>query len=86
MNGLIKGSASIIHQNLDFFNSLSDIEQVVVYGHSFYEVDWPYMEEIVKYIGIDKPWAISYHVPEDLKRIDSFVKKMDLKKVREVKW
>lgn len=86
MNGLIKGSASIIHQNLDFFNSLSDIEQVVVYGHSFYEVDWPYMEEIVKHIGIDKPWAISYHVPEDLKRIDSFVKKKGLKKVREFKW
>jgi len=44
------------------------------------------MEEIVKHIGIDKPWAISYHVPEDLKRIDSFVKKIDLKKVREFKW
>ena len=86
MNGLIKVSSSIIHQNLDFFNSLSDIEQVIVYGHSFYEVDWPYMEEIVKHIGIDKPWAISYHVPEDLKRIDSFVKKIDLKKVREFKW
>lgn len=86
MNGLIKGSASIIHQNLDFFNSLSDIEQVVVYGHSFYEVDWPYMEEIVKHIGIDKPLAISYHVPEDLKRIDSFVKKKGLKKVREFNW
>lgn len=86
MNGLIKVSSSIIHQNLDFFNSLSDIEQVIVYGHSFYEVDWPYMEEIVKHIGIDKPWAISYHVSEDLKRIDSFVKKIDLKKVREFKW
>ena len=86
MNGLIKDSASIIHQNLDFFNNLSDIEQVVVYGHSFYEVDWPYMEEIVKYIGIDKPWAISYHVSEDLVRIASFVKKMGLKKVREFKW
>ena len=84
MNGLIKGSASIIHKNLDFFNSLSDIEQVVVYGHSFYEVDWPYMEEIVKHIGIDKSWTISYHVPEDLKRIDSFVKKMDLKKSKRI--
>ena len=86
MNGLIKDSASIIHQNLDFFNSLSDIEQVVVYVHSFYEVDLPYMEEIVRHIGIDKSWVMSYHVPKDLERIDSFVKKMGLKNVRKFKW
>lgn len=35
MNGLIKDSNAIIHQNQNFFNSLSDIEQVAVYGHSF---------------------------------------------------
>lgn len=66
MNRLVKDSASIISKNQDFFNSLSDIEQVIVYGHSFYEVDWPYMEEVVKQIGSDKPWAISYHKPERL--------------------
>ena len=86
MNGLIKGSASIIHQNLDFFNSLSDIEQVVVYGHSFYEVDWPYLEEIVKQIGKDKSWSISYHEPKDLKQIESFVQKVDLKNVKTFNW
>lgn len=82
MNGLIKDSASIIRQKQNFFNSLSNIEQVVVYGHSFYEVDWPYMEEIVKRIGIDKLWAISYYSTKDLERIDSFVKKMGLKNVK----
>lgn len=86
MNGLIKDSASIIRQKQDFFYSLFDIEQVVVYGHSFYEVDWPYMEEIVKYIGIDKPWAISYYSPKDLEQIESFIKKMGLKNVKTFNW
>lgn len=81
MNGLVKDTAAIISRNREFFNELSDIEHVVVYGHSFYEVDWPYLEEIVKQIGTDMPWSISYHTSEDLKRIDSFVKHSQLNHV-----
>lgn len=82
MNALVKDSTSIIHQNQEFFDSLSDIEQVIVYGHSFYEVDWPYMKEIMKHIGISKPWAISYYNQKDLVQIKSFIKEMSLKNVR----
>lgn len=86
MNSLTKDSTSIIHQNLNFFNGLSDIEQVVIYGHSFYEVDWPYMEEIVKHIGIDKPWTISYYCSNDLVQIYSFLQKNKLKNVKTFIW
>ena len=86
MNRLVKDSASIISKNQDFFNSLSDIEQVIVYGHSFYEVDWPYMEEVVKQIGSDKPWAISYHNLKDLTQIDSFIRKVGLKNAKRFAW
>lgn len=82
MNGLVKDSTSIIHQNQEFFDSLSDIEQVIVYGHSFYEVDWPYMKEIVKQIGIRKLWAISYYNSKDLVQIKSFIEEVNLKNVR----
>ena len=81
MNGLIKNTAAIINQNQIFFSSLTDIEQVVVYGYSFNEVDWPYMEEIVKNIGISKPWAISYHATEDLMRIKTFEDKSGINNV-----
>lgn len=86
MNGLVKDSTSIIRQNKDFFDSLSDIEQIVVYGHSFYEVDWPYMEEIVKHVGTVKPWSISYYSRKDLEQINDFVKKMGLKNVKTFNW
>lgn len=82
MNGLVKNTATIISKNKDFFNGLADIKQVGVYGHSFYEVDWPYLEKVVKQTGEDTPWLITYHTDEDLKRIDSFRKKVHLSQVR----
>lgn len=86
MNDLVKDSAFIIRQNKDFFNGLSDVEQIVVYGHSFYEVDWPYMKEIVKHVGTDKPWAISYYSQKDLERINDFATKMGLTNVKTFSW
>lgn len=46
MNEFVKDCEYIINANQDFFKGLSNIEQVVVYGHSFSEIDWPYMREI----------------------------------------
>lgn len=86
MNGLVKDSTFIIRQNTDFFSGLSDIEQIVVYGHSFYEVDWAYMKEIVKQVGTDIPWTVSYHSSKDLERINDFVTKIGLTNVRTFNW
>lgn len=86
MNNHVKDTSYIIHKNQSFFNDLSDIERVIVYGHSFYNVDWPYMEEIVKHVGTDNPWSISYHEAKDLQQIDSFVQKKQLKNVVKFQW
>ena len=81
MNELLKDTTAIIREHQKFFSSLSNIECVVVYGHSFNEVDWPYMEEIVRCIGVEKPWYISQHSAEDSKNIHSFASALGLKKV-----
>ena len=82
MNTLLKDTTTIIRNNQNFFQSLSNIEQVIVYGHSLNEVDWPYMKEIVNNIGLDKQWRISQHSNEDSKRIDSFIREMGLNNVK----
>lgn len=82
MNGWVKDTVAIIGRNKEFFNGLSDIKQVFVYGLSFYEVDWPYLEEVVKQTGEDIPWLISYHTDEDWERIESFILKSQLNHVR----
>ncbi|WP_195667176.1 bacteriophage abortive infection AbiH family protein [Phocaeicola vulgatus] len=86
MNEFVKDCEYIINANQDFFKGLSNIEQVVVYGHSFSEIDWPYMREIAKQIGKNKPWIISYHEDKDLIQIDSFIKAHELKKVTKFLW
>jgi hypothetical protein len=44
------------------------------------------MEEIVKHVGVVKPWNISYYCPKDIERINDFVNKMGLKNVKTFKW
>ena len=81
MNNLLKDTTTIIRNNQNFFQSLSNIVQVIVYGHSLNEVDWPYMKEIANNIGLDKQWRILQHSNEDSKRIDSFIREMRLNNV-----
>lgn len=60
-NGLKKNTNEIITNNRDFFARLSNTKKVFVIGHSLAEVDWPYFNEIRKYIAKDAKWQISYH-------------------------
>lgn len=73
MNELVKDTNGIIKHNQAFFNSLGDITKVVVIGHSFYPVDYPYMIEVVQQTGTTVLWTISYHTQNDIERIKNFV-------------
>ena len=86
MNEMVKNAESIIRKHQDFFNNLFGIERVVVYGHSFGEIDWPYMDEIIKQIGNDKTWSVSYHTCGDLKQIESFFKTRVLDNFKVFRW
>ncbi len=51
---LKKDTNTIIRENQDFFNSLSDLREIRIYGHSLSSVDVPYFEEIFRHINIEK--------------------------------
>ena len=69
MNTYRKPVNDIIKQHSVFFESLKDINQVVVYGHSLSSIDMPYFQEIVNHIGEYKVWRISSHGYDDTDRI-----------------
>ncbi len=81
MNCRLKDTSSIIRQNQFFFNCLSEINQIIVLGHSLNEIDWPYMKEEISKTGKDKSWHISYHSQQDLHQIDIFKREMGLSNV-----
>lgn len=74
-----KKSDEIIKKYRDYFEGLSDIENIVVIGHSLSYVDYPYFREIVRKISRVK-WNIGWHSSSDLKRIREFVDVIGIKK------
>lgn len=59
-----------------FFDGLSDIDTVIVIGHSLSEVDMEYFEKICSEIHSDAKWIFSCHDSAGLKAISALVKTM----------
>ena len=66
MNELVKNYRDNIRKHQDFFNRLIDVKQIITYGHSMSEIDWPYFEEIINKTGRDIPWRISCFSETDI--------------------
>lgn len=71
-----KNSRQIIKEHESFFDGLSDIDTVIVIGHSLSEVDMEYFEKICSEIHSDAKWIFSCHDSGGLKAINAFVKAM----------
>ena len=56
-----KPTEEIIAMNADFFNSLQDVCDVYVYGHSYSMVDKDYFEEIRNKVGEETRWHLGCH-------------------------
>lgn len=72
MNGLVKKYRENIRKHQVFFNRLIDVKQIITYGHSMSEIDWPYFEEIINKIGRDIPWRISCFSETDIDNANRF--------------
>lgn len=71
-----KNSRQIIKEHEGFFDGLSDIDTVIVIGHSLSEVGMEYFEKICSEIHSDAKWIFSCHDSAGLKAINAFVKTM----------
>ena len=57
-----KPTAKVIENNAAFFAELSDVDRIVVMGHSVSEVDHPYFKEIIANIDVKRVrWKVSYY-------------------------
>ena len=78
MESTTKNTKQIIVENQEFFEKLSDIETIVVVGHSLSLVDYPYFREIIKCNQNKANWLITWHSSRDLEGIRKFVKEMNI--------
>lgn len=72
MNVLCKDTQGIIRRNQLFFDSLDNIKLVVIKGHSLYDVDWPYFDEIARHVSKEAQWLFFYHSEADLDRVEKY--------------
>lgn len=60
-----KHTEEIIKNHTSFFKNLSEIDEIVVLGHSYNEIDLPYFKEIAESIKNNAKWVLSYYSDED---------------------
>lgn len=55
----------IISDNKSFFESIRNIEEVVIWGHSLNQIDTPYFEEIIKQTKNSITWKVGFYREEE---------------------
>ena len=79
MNELRKDVQSIIAANSTYFNSLADIQEIIVRGISYGPIDFPYFLKLKNSVRPDCLWTLSWHKVEDKSAAVDFAKKLDIK-------
>ena len=72
-NGLVKPVRQQIDKYRTFFNNLSNVDTVVVIGHSLAHVDLRYFCEVRRSIKENAKWLFSKYTSEDVNRVMAFV-------------
>ena len=83
VNKLEKKTKKIISCNRMFFDSLGNIDKVVVYGHSIEDVDMPYFEEVGKCVNAASTrWTFYCYDDEKKKHYEDVARRLGLMKGR----
>lgn len=68
INSQQKKVSDIIAVNMHFWQGLSEIDKVVVYGHSLSDIDMPYLKEVARYVRPDAEWFFSIYYNNPVER------------------
>ena len=57
---LKKNTQKIIEDNIDFFNNMRTVSEIIILGHSINEIDLPYFKKIYDIVDQSIIWRVSY--------------------------
>ena len=60
-----------------FFNSLTIVNEVYIFGHSLSEIDFDYFAEIKKNVSLTCRWYISYH--DNIVNAQNLIRRLNIK-------
>ena len=76
----LKRTSRIIDENADFFKSLSDVNEVIIIGHSLNIVDMPYFNKFLNSIREDAIWKAYYFEDADEKAFEKVLDDLGIRK------
>jgi hypothetical protein len=74
-----KDTNRIIKECSEYFNSLYNVNEIYVLGHSMSDVDLTYFEKLVSSLHPECHWHVSYHGDEEDQRIAYTLKGLNIK-------
>ena len=78
-----KQTKEIIENHSNFFNNISDIDEVIVLGHSYNEIDFPYFKKIANSIHEKTKWTLHYFSDKDRESAEKIMEELKvIKKMR----
>ncbi|MEK4261869.1 bacteriophage abortive infection AbiH family protein [Paenibacillus sp. FSL L8-0499] len=73
-----KNTALIVQENCGFFESLTQIEEVYILGHSLSVIDMDYFKAIKEAVLKNYKWYISYYSEQDYANAQKFVENLQI--------
>lgn len=73
-----KHTEEVIQNHSIFFSKLSTIDDVVVLGHSYNDIDLPYFKKIAESIKKDAKWILCYYSDKDKERAKEVMKEIKI--------
>lgn len=71
-----KQTEEIISSHSNIFNNLSSVDEVVVIGHSYNEIDFPYFKKIANSINKNSKWTLHYFSERDKHSAEEMMKEI----------
>ena len=77
VNSLVKPVEDNIQRHKNYFNSLSNIVNIIVFGHSLSRVDIPYFIEVIKKVSDNASWYFVVYDDSDIEKVQKFIRYTD---------
>lgn len=78
MNELHKDVQGIIADNSDYFDSISDIDEIIIRGISYGPIDLPYFKKIKDSVKPNCLWKLSWHSQKDRLAAKAFTQSLGI--------
>ena len=66
------------YKHRDYFTSLSDIEIIRVFGHSYNDIDMPYFQKIKDSVSKECKWILNWHSDNDKVNAENLIAQLGI--------